>query len=86
MVHLGFNIWLRRQLSTKINMPKSSPTTQKCGQGNLTQKILNYLASTWDTLGGTLCIYINGSREVLWGCNIQLQNQMSMNHTQVKDF
>ena len=86
MVHLGFNIWLRRQLSKKINMPKSSPTTQKCGRGNLTQKILNYLASTWDTLGGTLCIYINGSREVPWGCNIQLQNHMSMNHTQVKDF
>ena len=86
MIHLGFKIWLQRQLSTKINMPKSSLTTQKCGQGNLTQKILNYLASTQDTLGGTLWIYINGSREVPWGCNIQLQSQMSMNHTQVKDF
>ena len=51
VVHLGFNVWLQRQLSMKINMPKSSPTTQKCGLGNLTQKILNYLASTWDTLG-----------------------------------
>ena len=51
MIHLGFNIQLRRQLSKKINMPKSSPTTQKCGRGNLIQKILNYLASTWDTLG-----------------------------------
>ena len=51
MVDLGFNMWLRRQLSMKINMSKSSPTTQKCGRGNLTQKILNYLVSTWDTLG-----------------------------------
>ena len=51
MVDLGFNMWLRRQLSMKINMPKSSLTTQKCGRGNLTQKILNYLVSTWDTLG-----------------------------------
>ena len=51
MVHLGINIRLRRQLSMKINMPKSSPTTQKCGRGNLTQKILNYLTSTRDTLG-----------------------------------
>ena len=85
MVHLGFNVRLRRQLSTKINIPKSSPTTQKCGQGNLTQKILKYLVSTQDTLGAHYG-YISGSREVNCGWNIQLQSQMSMNHTKVKDF
>ena len=77
MVHLGFNLRLRRQLSTKINMPKSSPTTQKCGQGNLTQKILNYLASTPGHLGSTLWIYVNGSRMVHLGFNIWLRRQLS---------
>ena len=148
MVHLGFNMWLRRQLSMKINIPKSSPdhtkvwsgklnskdtqlsrinlghlgdtlwiyinvlewyiwglicgcgdrwvwkinipksslTTQKCGQGNLTQKILNYLTSTRDTLEAHYGYIQMVSREVPWGWNIQFQSQMSMNHTKVKDF
>ena len=67
MVHLEINIRLRRQLSMKINMPKSSPTTQKCGRGNLTQKILNYLTSTQDTSGGTRYSTISHQPGTPWG-------------------
>ena len=65
MVHLEINIRLRRQLSMKINMPKSSPTTQKCGRGNLTQKILNYLTSTQDTLGAQDTQLLTSTRHTL---------------------
>ena len=60
-------MWLQRQLSMKINMPKSSPTTQKCGRGNL-QEYQGHL-------GDTLWIYINGSRMVDLGFNMKIATQ-----------
>ena len=86
MEHVGFNIQLRRQLSTKINMSKSSPTTQKCGQGNLTRRYSTISHQPGTPSGHTMDIYITGSRVVPWGWNIHLPSQMSMNHTKVKDF
>ena len=86
VVHLGFNVQLWRQLSMKINMPKKFPDHTKVWSGKLNSKDTQLSHINPGHLGGTLCIYINGSREVPWGWNIQLQSQMSMNHTKVKHF
>ena len=86
MVHLGFNVWLWRQLSMKINMPKKVPDHTKVWSGKLNSKDTQLSHINPGHFGGTLWIYINGSTEVPWGWNIQFQSQMSMNHTKVKDF
>ena len=58
MVHLGFNIRLRRQLSTKINMPKSSPDHTKVWSGKLNSKDTQLSRINPGHLGGTLWIYV----------------------------
>ena len=73
VVHLGWQVHLRSQMSAEINMLKRTPNNTKLIQ---LSKILNPFTPTQDTLGFTLGTSRNYSRMVHLGWQVHLWSQM----------